>query len=89
MTARFFSSKEDDEKAYRTNKDMHGRARRRGIDKGINAVLNMATLGIWGAITSDNPSDIEIDPSDAVTHLGKDAAKELTTKVFPRSKERE
>jgi len=39
-----FSSKEDDERAYRTSEDMVGRSIRRGTDK----ALKVLTLGILG-----------------------------------------
>ncbi|MEM8507293.1 MAG: hypothetical protein AAF717_05655 [Bacteroidota bacterium] len=89
MGRRFFSTEEDDEKAYRTDEDMAGRSKRRGIDKGINATLNMFTMGIWGIMTADDPSEVDPDPSDAFTHLAKDAEKEYRTKYRPRTKERE
>ncbi len=57
----FFSSKKDDEEAYRTNKGIVGRSFRRGTDKALKAV----TFGIFGG---SNP--IEELGKDAAAEIG-------------------
>jgi hypothetical protein len=71
---RFFSTKEDDDNAYRTPLDA-GRAIRRGTDKAINVML----LGLPSLLSGND------DPTDLAPDLATDAAKELVTKVIPRS----
>ena len=67
-----FSSKDDDDNAYRTDEDMVGRSIRRGTDKALNAL----TFGL-------------LKGTDPVSELANDAAKEIVTKVIPRSLERD
>lgn len=83
-----FASKEDEEKAYRTNEDMFGRSIRRGTDKALNAL----TLGLWDILSGSDDGDVDgdgdIDPEyDPLSRLARDAAREAP-KAYRRSKEK-
>jgi outer membrane lipoprotein SlyB len=74
------SRRYDEENAYRTNEDMAGLAFRRGAKKGLKAVGGAILGGALGG-------PIGTAVGAALGNLATDAAKEIVTKVIPRSME--